>query len=92
MRFHGAIMHKLKRGLMLAAVLSAALVAGCGGGGGGGGGGGVAATPAPDIGQSTTALVAFMNAQIAATDEISDPVDINALTLAVDDSAEPVPL
>jgi len=82
-------MHKLKRRLMLAAVLSALLVAGCGGGDGEGGG---EATPAPDIGQSTTALVAFMNGQIAATDEISDPIDINALTLAVDDSAEPVPL
>jgi len=85
-------MHKLKRRLMLAVLLSAALVGGCGGGGGGGGGVEAAPAPAPDIGQSTTALVAFMNAQIAATDEISDPIDVNALTLAVDDSAEPVPL
>jgi hypothetical protein len=77
---------------MLAVLLSAALVGGCGGGGGGGGGVEAAPAPAPDIGQSTTALVAFMNAQIAATDEISDPIDVNALTLAVDDSAEPVPL
>jgi hypothetical protein len=81
-------MHTLKRRLMPAAALSAALVAGCGGGGGGG----VEATPAPDIGQSTTALVAFMNAQIAATDETSEPIDIDALALAVDDSAEPVAL
>jgi hypothetical protein len=79
-------MHKLKRTMMLAAALSAALVAGCGGGGGGG------AEAAPDIGQSTTALAAFMNAQIAATDETSEPIDIDALALAVDDSAEPVSL
>lgn len=70
--------------LILAAVLSAALVGGCGGGGGGGG------ETAPGLGQSaTTALLAFMNSLIAGTDETSEPIDTTALTLAVDDKAEP---
>ena len=34
----------------------------------------------------------FMQGQIAGTSETSDPIDINALTLAVDDTAEPSPL
>jgi hypothetical protein len=80
-------MNRLNTKLM-PVVLSAALVAGCGGGGGGG----AEAVPAPDIGQSTTALVAFMNNMIAGTNETSEPIDINALTLAVDDKAEPAPL
>ncbi len=85
-------MNKLKRRLMLAVLLSAALVAGCGWLGGGDGGVEATPAPAPDIGQSSTALVAFMNDQIAATDETSEPIDIEALALAVDDSAEPVSL
>ena len=80
-------MNRLNTKLMLA-VLSTALVAGCGGGGGGG----TEATPAPGIGNSTTALVAFMNNMIAATNETSEPIDISALTLAVDDKTEPAPL
>jgi hypothetical protein len=77
-------MNKIKLRLAAASVLAAALLVGCGGGGGGGGG-----TPAEDISQSTSDLLAFMNRLIAGTDETSDPIDINALTLAVDDTAEP---
>ena len=37
-------------------------------------------------------LLDFMKSLIAGTNETSDPIDINALTLAVDDTAEPSPL
>lgn len=82
---------KNKRKIGLAIVLSATLVLGaCGGGGGGGA---AAPTPAPpDIGQSVAALIDFMQGLIPGTSETSDPIDINSLTLAVDDTAEPSPL
>ncbi|MEO7940723.1 MAG: hypothetical protein ABIR55_19025 [Burkholderiaceae bacterium] len=59
-----------------------------------GGGGGSDAPPAspPDIGQSVSALVDFINDLIARTDETSEPIDIEGLTLATDDTAEPSPL
>ena len=81
-------MDRLNTKLIPAALLSAALVGGCGGGGGGGG----SAQAAPDIGQSVTAMIAFVSSLIAGTDETSDPIDVNALSLAVDDKAEPAPL
>ena len=78
--------HKRKSRLLLAAVLTTALVSGCGGGGGG------SEAPQENISQSVTDLLAFMNRLIAGTDETSEPTDINALTLAVDDTAEPAAL
>lgn len=80
-------MCKLNSKLTLTAVVAAALIAGCAGDSNDG-----AAAPAPDIGQSVTALVDFINRMIANNSENSDPIDINALTLAVDDTAEPTPL
>jgi len=80
-------MFKFNLKLTLAAVAVAALVAGCSGDNDNGG----AAAPS-DIGQSVTALVDFINRMITNDSENSDPIDINALTLAVDDSAEPTPL
>ena len=77
-------MDKHQPKLLLAGVVCAALVAGCGGGGGGGGG-----IAAPDIGQSVSALLDFINNLSAVSDDTSEPIDINALTLAVDDTAEP---
>ncbi len=72
-----------------AVVLSAALVvSACGGGGDGGG---VAPAP-PDISQSASALMDFMRGLIAGTSETSDPIDINPLKLAVDDTADSSPL
>lgn len=78
-------MHKLNSRLKLTAVVTAALVAGCAGDSNDG-------AAAPNIGQSVTALVDFINRMIANTSESSDPIDINSLTLAVDDTAEPTPL
>lgn len=82
-------MNKLNSKLMLTAVLAAALLAGCGGGGGGGG---VTVDPATETGQSVMKTIAFIKSLIANNGENSDPIDINPLTLAVDDSAEPTPL
>lgn len=80
-------MNKLNSKLMLTAVLAAALLAGCGGGGGG-----AAVDPATETGQSVMKTIAFIKSLIANNGENSDPIDINPLTLAVDDSAEPTPL
>ena len=74
-------MKTLKPKLLLVAVLAAAMVAGCGGGGGG--------DSAPDITQSVSALLDFMNNLIAGTGENGELTDVNALTLAVDDTGEP---
>ena len=79
-------MNKLNAKLLTAAVLSAALVTGCGGGGGGG------EAPAPDIAQSVQAALDFIKNLIAGTSETSEPIDIGAITLAVDDIAEPAAL
>ena len=81
------------RKILLAMVLSMALgLSACGGGGGDGTEANVAPSPPPDIGQSVASLLDFMRSLIAGTSETSDPIDINALTLAVDDTAEPSPL
>lgn len=69
-------------------LVAAAGLAGCGGGSDDS----VPAPPAPGIGQSVTALIAFVQGLIAGTDDTSDPIDIDALSLAVDDTAEPAPL
>ena len=56
----------------------------------GNGGGQGAVTPPP--GQQTqtiTAVVDFIKNLIASNGENTDPIDINALTLAADDNAEP---
>ena len=78
-------MDKLNSRPMLAAMLAAALLAACGGGGG------ASIGPAAGAGQSVTVTLDFIRSLIANDGENSDPVDISALTLAVDDSTEPSP-
>lgn len=81
-------MDKLNSKMALTAVAAAVLMAGCGGGSD------VSTAPVqpvPDIGQSVVALVNFIDSLITNNSENSDPVDINALTLATDDTAEPTP-
>jgi hypothetical protein len=70
---------------VLAAALTGALMAGCGGGGGG------ETTEARGIDQNVSDLIAYMKGLIA-LDENSEPVDVNALTLVVDDSGDPAAL
>ena len=78
-------MNNLKPKLILTAVVSAALVAGCGGGGDG-------VVPAPDISQSVSAALDFINNLIAGSSETGEPMDVSAVTLAVDDATEPASL
>ena len=70
---------------VLAAALTVTLVAGCGGGGGG------QSAEARGIDQNTNDLIAYMKGLIA-MDENSEVVDINPLTLVVDNSGDPAPL
>lgn len=82
-------MLKLHSRLALGAVLSAALLAGCGSGGSDE----VSSAPvSTDISQSVSALITFMNNLIAGTSESGDPIAINTLTLVSDDTAEPSPI
>ena len=79
-------MNEPKSRLLAATLVAAALVSGCGGGGGGGGNADASST---DISTSLSALLAYMNNLIATGDENGELVDVNALTLVVDDTAEP---
>lgn len=77
-------MLKLNSKLMTVAALSAMLLAGCGGSSNSVVGGGV-----PPGNQTITDVFGYINQLIATTDANSDPIDINGLTLATDDTAEP---
>ena len=76
--------------LMAGLALSGVLLAGCGDGGGnasaGAGGGGVGTQ------QTISNVFDYINQLIAGNDANSDPIDINGLTLATDDTSEPTPL
>ena len=97
-------MLKLHSRLAFGAVLSVALLAGCGSGGSDDvssapvSSAPVSSAPVPnapastDISQSISALIAFMNNLIAGTSESGDPIAINSLTLVSDDTAEPSPI
>lgn len=84
-------MFKLNIKLLSAAALCAALLAGCGGGGDSNGNGLAGLTPQPAQ-QTVTAVVDFIKNLFVSNGENSDPIDINSLTLAVDDTAEPAPV
>lgn len=83
-------MIKLNRQLGLATVLATALLVGCGGGGGGSG------EPAPPASASTDLSAAgvftYISNLISGTSENAELVDVNALTLAGDDTASPTAL
>lgn len=78
---------------LLAAALSVSLLAGCGSGGdgNGNGGGGGQGAPVSDISKNVSDLIAYMKGMLG-MDENGEVVDINPLTLAVDDAGEPAPL
>ena len=78
-------MKNLNTKWMLAAAVSVTLLAGCGGGGGGG------STVARGIDQNVSDLIVYMKGLIA-MDENSDVVDVNGLTLAVDNMGDATPL
>jgi hypothetical protein len=80
----------------LAPVLLACVVlAGCGGGDGGGSVVAPVTTPAPaepGIGDSVSALLAYMTGLLATTSETGEPVALGDTALAVDDTLEPAGL
>ena len=78
---------------VLAAALSLTLLAGCGSGGGDGSGDGSGggSAQASDISKNVSDLIAYMKGMLG-MDENGEVVDINPLTLAVDDAGEPAPL
>ncbi|WP_114973189.1 hypothetical protein [Rhodoferax ferrireducens] len=83
-------MRQLNSRLLLSAVAAAVFVAGCGGGGDGADV--VAADPPAPSGPSTLQSIDFIKNMIASESENSDPHDLDAITLAVDDTADPVAL
>ena len=83
-------MNKLNSRLLLAGVLSVGLLAGCGGGGSNANT--TPTSPTANLGQSVSAVIDYIGNMIANYTENSDPVDVNAITLAVDDTAEPTGL
>ena len=83
-------MIKLNTKLAAVAGLSAVLLAGCGGGGGGGGA--VASGSCPETLTIPSGSVVDYNQRIIAFGENTQPIDINCLTLATDDTAEPTPI
>lgn len=80
-------MNKLNPRLVMAAVATTALLAGCGGGGGSDSAAGAVTPGAP---QTVTAVVNYINNLITGTSENGDQVDVNLLTLAEDDADEPL--
>ena len=81
-------MHTLNLKMMLAVASAAALVAACGGNNDDP----VVVTPvdpATQTGQSVQKTLDYITSLIAGNSENSDAVDVNAITLAVDDTAEP---
>ena len=83
---------------LLAAALSVSLLAGCGSGGGdgngngnGNGNGGGQGAPVSDISKNVGDLIAYMKGMLG-MDENGEVVDINPLTLAVDNAGDPAPL
>ena len=75
-------MYITKTKLLLALGLCAALVVGCGGGGGDAG-------PLSAPLQGSAAVVEFITNLIAGSTESDDLIDVDAVTLALDDVAEP---
>jgi hypothetical protein len=80
----------VKKQWLLASVLATAVLAGCGGGDSSP----VYTQPPPtppaqSISDTVSVLVQYVQQLIAATDETSEPIDINGLKLVTDDTAEP---
>lgn len=89
-------MRKSNAKLLAGAALSALLLAGCGGGDGVFSPPVADATPTaptePTMAQTVSDVFAFISNLISSNGENSDPIDINGLTLATDDTSGPQPL
>ena len=74
---------------LMTGVALSALLAGCGGNSNDS----AASGPPPGpMAQTITDVVAYIENLIASKGENTNPIDINSLTLAVDDTSEPKPL
>lgn len=83
-------MFKLNLKLMAGALVCAAMLAGCGSDDDTVAQPGPAPAPQP---QTISSVVEYINSLIASsTTDSSEPIDINPLTLATDDTAEPATL
>ena len=83
------------KALWTGAVLASALLAGCGSSDGDGpvGTGPGTPDPQPPVQQTITAVADYVRNLIAgSTADKTQPLDINGLTLAADDKAEPAPV
>lgn len=76
------------KNLVLLAALSSALITGCGGGGGASAPVAVA-TPVPIAELNAAAVFSFISDMFSSTDESGEAANVNALTLAGDDTSEP---
>jgi hypothetical protein len=89
-------MQKLNSKLVLTAALTAALLAGCGGGDSSSNSTTSGLTPfgavPADISQNIASVFDYISRLIAFNDENSDAVNVNALTLAADETSSPLPL
>ena len=88
-------MFKFNAKLLAGAALCAVLLAGCGGdsdNNGNGGGFGMTKPPPGGGEQTITSVFEYIKNLIASNDENTDPIDINSLTLAADDTSDPVPV
>ena len=91
-------MNQLNKKLLLTGFVAVAILAGCGGSDNDNPT--PTATPAippppePTVGteQTVSAVLDYINNMIANLSENSDPVDVNSITLAVDDTVEPTGL
>ena len=81
-------MHKLPSKWLVASLLATALVAGCGGDSSS-----PSVTAPPNPSQSAQSVVDYILALMASsTTDLADPIDINSLTLATEDLADPSPI
>ena len=84
-------MFKFNSKLMAASAFCAVLLAGCGGSDSNGGGLGTA-TPPGGGEQTITSVADLIKNLFASNGENTDPIDINSLTLAADDTSDPAPV
>ena len=84
-------MDKFNAKLMLAGAVVTALLTGCGAGNSNTDAS-VPVAPTPDVSSSVSAVIDYIGNLIANFGENTDPVNVNSVTLAVDDTAEPTGL
>ena len=89
---HTSLLKRVSSGWLATAIVATVLVAGCGGGNSRGGIDSGAIENVPDsVGESVVAMVNYLATLFTQTSETTEPLGVNSLTLAADDTAEPSP-